>query len=131
MSLLGRVFSMRGWKTFLQGSEDLSTPDVTRVQALALGQAVIVVLVVLGLDLDADTQQILLALSATLGTGLSVSDAVIRRGRAANAEGIAVAQDAKTGAEATTDAAVKPLIALDQAERDALQIRLARMRSRG
>jgi hypothetical protein len=88
MSLLpGKAFSK-----LLQGEEGFKTPDVTRTTVIALGQAIVAVLVVFGFDVDDDTQQLILALSGALAVVLPLSDAVIRSGRARNADKIAVAQ---------------------------------------
>jgi hypothetical protein len=71
----------------------LETPDTTRSQYLALAQAVVAVGVALGLNVsDAASGELTAAIaagSAALGSILIGSDAVIRRGRAANADKIA------------------------------------------
>jgi hypothetical protein len=77
----------RAWTALMQG-KPYSTPDVTKVQQFALGQAVVVVLIVLGVNLDDSTQQLLLGLSAAL----PLSDAVVRRSRSANVDKLAQVQ---------------------------------------
>jgi hypothetical protein len=77
---------------FLSGDQALTTPDVTKVQALAIGQAAIAVLVVLGFNLDDDVKNAIITLSIALAAALPVSDAVVRQARAKNARGIAEAR---------------------------------------
>jgi hypothetical protein len=79
---------------FLEGEGGLATPDVTKVQALAIAQAFIAVLVVLGVDLDDELKQTIIGLSVVLGAVLPLSDAAVRRRRAENADKIATARKA-------------------------------------
>jgi hypothetical protein len=75
-------------RSFLPGATGYATPDVTRAQQLALGQAIVAILVVFGFDVDEDARQLILALSATLAAALPISDAVVRQARAKNVEQI-------------------------------------------
>lgn len=84
---------------FLDGSDSMKSPDVTKVQALALAQAFIAILVVLGVNLDDNVQQAIIALSVVLGAVLPLSDAAIRRKRIENADVLADAR-AKVRAQA-------------------------------
>jgi hypothetical protein len=77
---------------FLDGSDSLKSPDVTKVQALAIAQAFIAVLIVLGVDLDDNVQQAIIALSVVLGAALPLSDAAIRRHRVEYSEQLATAR---------------------------------------
>ncbi len=126
MTLLSRFAA--AWKAIMQGDTGLATPDVTRTQQFALGQAVVVVLIVLGFDLDSDTEQLLIGLSATLAAALPVSDAAVRRGRAANAEKVAAAQTKMTQADgAAASAPNGPPATLSDAERQKVLDRLLQM----
>jgi hypothetical protein len=132
MSFLRRISSSATWTGLLRGSDDFAMPAVTNVQALALGQAVIVVLIVLGVDLDAGTQQLLLALSAAIGAGLPLSDAVIRQGRSKNAAEVAKAKATVAAATSSTpgegDAAPEADdLGLDETARAALLTRLMQL----
>jgi hypothetical protein len=127
MILLRRLSS--AWRAITQGDTGFATPDVTRTQQFALGQAVIVVLIVLGFDLDEQTQQMLIALSASLGAALPLSDAVVRHGRANNIDKIARvkgAAPADDAAPATAEAAPGAL-ALSDDERREIRERLLRL----
>jgi hypothetical protein len=76
----------------LQGEEGFATPDVSRAQALAVGQAAVALAVVLGFDISDDVQNAIIALSIALGVALPASDAYIRKSRATNATEIAKAR---------------------------------------
>lgn len=80
MSLFTRF--AEAYKRFTNGAEGAETPDVTRMQQIALGQAVVAVLIVFGFDVSADMEQLILLIAAALGLALPASDAVIRQGRA-------------------------------------------------
>jgi hypothetical protein len=82
---------------WLAGDEGVSTPDVTKAQATAVGQAAIAVLVVFGFNPSTDTRNIILGLATALAVALPVSDAAIRYGRAANAESIVKARRSLKG----------------------------------
>jgi hypothetical protein len=111
---------------FLQGSRDFSTPDVTKVQALALAQAFIAVLIVLGVDLDDDLKQTIIALAAVIGAVLPISDVAIRRSRAQHAASIASAQQTASAQAATHElASVQDREALANAELELQRARLA------
>jgi hypothetical protein len=122
VTLLSRFAA--AWKAIMQGDKGLTTPDVTRTQQFALGQAVVVVLIVLGFDLDSDTEQLLIGLSATLAAALPVSDAAVRRGRSANAEKVAAAQTKLAQADG---AAADAPTALSDAERQKVLDRLLQL----
>jgi hypothetical protein len=77
---------------FLSGGQELTTPDVTKAQALAIAQAAIAVVVVLGFDLADDVKNAIITLSVALAAALPVSDAVVRQARARNARGITEAR---------------------------------------
>lgn len=89
-----------GFSRLLQGSTGFATPDVSKTQVIALGQAIIAVLVVFGFDLDDATQQLIIALSGVLAVTLPISDAVLRSGRAKNLPQI---QEAQQTAKAEQD----------------------------
>jgi hypothetical protein len=76
----------------LQGEEGFATPDISRAQALAVGQAAVALLVVLGFNVPDDVQTAIIALAAVLGVTLPASDAVLRQSRAKNAVKIAEAR---------------------------------------
>jgi hypothetical protein len=122
MGLLSRFAA--AWSSITQGQSGFATPDVTRAQKVALGQAVVTVLVVLGFDLDASTQQLLIGLSAALAATLPISDAVVRHGRAANAESIAKARDEQG------DAPVPDQLGLGDADRAAVLADLLALQGR-
>jgi hypothetical protein len=86
--------------SFMNGSDAMTTPDVTKVQALAIAQAFIAVLVVLGIDLDQNVQQAIIALSVVLGAVLPLSDAAIRRRRTEYADKIVDARQTLAGTQA-------------------------------
>ena len=101
----------------LDGSDRLSTPDVTRIQALALGQAFIAVLVVLGIDVAEDVEQTIIALSIVLGAVLPISDAAVRRSRAGNATAIAAARrELEAGSRTESPTTARAYRELQQAE---------------
>jgi hypothetical protein len=99
MGLFSRLSA--GYKRLVSGAESFETPDVTRVQQIALGQAIVAVLAVFGFDLDADTTTLVLALAGAIGVALPVSDAAIRRARAASAPEIQQARAAQPAGEAS------------------------------
>jgi hypothetical protein len=69
---------------------DLQTPDHTRLQMVAVAQAVIAVVIAFGVPI---TQSIaLVALAGVVGTALVAADAAIRRERARNADKLRVMQ---------------------------------------
>jgi hypothetical protein len=90
---------------FLDGSDRLTSPDVTKVQALAIAQAFIAVLVVLGVDLEDNVQQAIIALSVVLGAALPLSDAAIRRHRVEYSNELAEARAKLPGGGATSGSA--------------------------
>jgi hypothetical protein len=98
VSLLARVAA--GFRALTYGDTGYKTPDVTRVQVLAIGQAVIAVLVVFGFDVDDDTRDLILFLAASLGAALPIADAVVRQGRAKSIGAIEQAQEKAAAAEA-------------------------------
>jgi hypothetical protein len=113
--MTGRLLSSlaSAWRSFFQGASGHQTPDVTRAQQLAIGQAVLAVLVVFGFDVDEDARQLVLGLAAVLAATLPISDAVVRQARAKNATNI---QAARKDA-AADDAAAAPAIAPEQRAR--------------
>ena len=66
--------------------QDLSLPDATRAQVVALAQAVIAVAVAFGVPISDQQSVALMALAAVIGTVLIGADAAIRRERARNAD---------------------------------------------
>jgi hypothetical protein len=113
--MTGRLFSSlaRAWRSFFQGASGHQTPDVTRAQQLAIGQAVLAVLVVFGFDVDEDARQLVLGLAAVLAAALPISDAVVRQARAKNATNIQAARESA----AADGAAAVPAIAPEQRAR--------------
>jgi hypothetical protein len=103
---------------FLQGDTGYATPDVSRVQALAIGQAVVALAVVLGFDLSDDVQTAIIVLASVLGLALPASDAAVRRARAQNINDIAAAKQLERVAavEATGPDFVYAELRLRQAE---------------
>jgi hypothetical protein len=96
------------WRSFFQGASGHQTPDVTRAQQLAIGQAVLAVLAVFGFDLDEDSRQLVLGLAAVLAAALPISDAVVRQARAKNAVDIQVARNDAAADEAAAVRAIAP-----------------------
>jgi hypothetical protein len=90
MTLLQRFAT--AFRGLTQGDTGFETPDITRAQQLALGQAVIAVLVVFGFDVDENTRDLILILAAAIGSALPIADAVVRQGRAKNLDAIQRAQ---------------------------------------
>lgn len=82
------------YKSFTKGGKGFSTPPVTPIQQVALGQAIVAVLIAFGLDVGDDMQQLILLLAAALGIGLPASDAVIRQGRAKEVTQLSAVQKA-------------------------------------
>lgn len=72
----------------MQGSDQptLSLPDHTRIQIVAVIQAMLATAVAFGVPISDDQSVALLALAAVLGTMLIGADAAIRRERARNAD---------------------------------------------
>ena len=74
----------------------MKTPDITPTQIAAGVQAVAAFLAVLGLELSVDLQNTLVimltGLSSFIGGVLVLADAIIRKGRAENADKIAATQ---------------------------------------
>lgn len=60
----------------------MQTPDVTRVQLVAVAQAVIAAAVVIGAPLSKVQEAALVDLATALAVALPLADAVIRNGRA-------------------------------------------------
>lgn len=65
---------------------DFSLPDATKMQIVALAQAVIAVAVAFGVPISDQQSVALIALAAVMGTVLMGADAAIRRERARNAD---------------------------------------------
>jgi hypothetical protein len=92
---------------FLDGASGFNTPDVTKAQALAIGQAAIAVLIVFGFNPSNDVKNVIGGLAIALAVVLPTSDAVIRHGRASNITEIAAAQTNEDPKEPTTPAATQ------------------------
>jgi len=93
---------------WLAGEDNVATPDVTKAQAAAIGQAAIAVLIVFGFDPSTDTRNIILGLATALAVALPASDAAIRYGRAANADRIVKARlDLKGDTSHTSETAAQ------------------------
>jgi len=67
-------------------SPRIETPDHTRIQMVAIVQAVIAVAIAFGAPISDKQSVALIALAGTLGTVLIGADAAIRRARAQNAD---------------------------------------------
>lgn len=59
----------------------MEMPDVTRVQVIAIVQAIIAVIVSFGVNLSDEQQTAILGLAGALAIVLPLSDAIIRNGR--------------------------------------------------
>jgi len=97
-------------RRFFSGGGGFQTPDVTRTQQLALGQAILAVLVAFGFDLSSDDRQLIIGLATALAAVLPLSDALVRRARAQNAVDIAEARERVGAGAGAVDA--KPLARL-------------------
>jgi hypothetical protein len=100
---------------YLEGPQNFATPDVTRAQQLALGQAIVAVVATLGFDLDAGTEQMILIVSGVLATTLPASDVLLRRSRAQHAPNITTARERQVALSAAP-AAPANLGRLDELE---------------
>lgn len=99
------------YQAFTKGGKGFSTPPVTPIQQVALGQAIVAVLIAFGFDVGEDMQQLILLLAAALGIGLPASDAVIRQGRAKGVAELSAVQ------EATERQQAAPQVSLAERER--------------
>ena len=76
----------------------MKTPDITKVQVVAVVQAVIALALALGLNIDPGLQASIIGAATALSGFLVASDAVIRNGRArvfASADAMAQAEQVK------------------------------------
>jgi hypothetical protein len=67
-------------------SPRIQTPDTTKIQIVAIAQAIIAVAIAFGAPISDKQSVALIALAGTLGTVLIGADAAIRRARAQNAD---------------------------------------------
>ena len=92
---------------------EIRTPDHTRLQLVAVAQAVIAVVVAFGVPITDQQSIALVALAGVLGTALVTADAAIRRERARNADKIRprvdVTQTAEVGDRTTTASVSVPV----------------------
>ena len=98
---------------------EIRTPDHTRLQLVAVAQAVIAVVVAFGVPITDQQSIALVALAGVLGTALVTADAAIRRERARNADKIRprvdVTQTAEVGDRTTTASVSVPMQGGDDA----------------
>lgn len=75
----------------------METPNITKAQIVAIIAAVASFLAVLGLDVSIELQSSLVVMLTALGTivpaSLAIADAIIRKGRAENADKIAASRN--------------------------------------
>ncbi len=108
--------------------KEFSLPDATRVQMVALVQAVIAVVVAFGVPISDQQSVALIALAGVIGTVLIGSDAAIRRERARNADKLRPhARLTQTTVEGGTETVAKVDVPLDAGNADDLNERLAEL----
>lgn len=118
---------------------ELQTPDHTRLQLVAVAQAVLAAVIAFGVPITDQQSIALVALAGVIATALVTADAAIRRERARNADKLrpGAAPTAEAAAEgsseardgAATYAHVMELLAAVEKIRDALQPPPAAVRS--
>jgi hypothetical protein len=80
-------------------------PDITKVQIVAVVQAVIALALALGLDINDATQTSIIALAGAVSSALVIADSIIRNGRskiAANPEALAMIEKIRLANEKPT-----------------------------
>lgn len=93
----------------------MQTPDITRVQIVAVVGAILAVAAAFGLPVSVAQQHAILTLATVLAPVLIAADAVIRHGRASNASGVvAAASAAQVAPAAPADATASPAPASPQ-----------------
>jgi hypothetical protein len=96
--------------------KEIQTPDTTRLQLVAIVQAVIAVVIAFGVPINDKQSIALVALAGVIGAALVTADAAIRRERARNADklrpGLGVTRSEELAGQTTGPAAV-PIDAYD------------------
>ena len=81
-------------------TDQIQTPDHTRIQIVAVAQAIIAVAVAFGVPISDKQSLALVALAGVIGAALVAADASIRRERARNADKLRPQADATQSAPA-------------------------------
>ena len=101
-------------------AKEIQTPDHTRLQVVAVAQAVIAAVVAFGVPITNQQSIALVALAGVIGAALVTADASIRRERARNADKLRprmdVTQTSEVAGQKTTASVSAPLDAGDSAE---------------
>jgi hypothetical protein len=96
---------------------EIQTPDTTRLQLVAVAQAVLAVAIAFGVPINEKQSIALVALAGVIGAALVTADAAIRRERARNADklrpGMGVTQSDELASQRTTAAVAVPSDAYD------------------